>query len=88
VYICSDNGLSSTDGKSWVTYKKNDNNDDGIAIIKNYGRVYDSTSYEKTTREIPLSPSIAHNFTIGVDADKNFIWVATEHGVSRGELLK
>ena len=42
----------------------------------------------KTTREIPLSPSIAHNFTIGVDADKDFLWVATEKGVSRGELLK
>ena len=43
---------------------------------------------EKSIRELPLSPSIAHNFIIGVDADDNYLWVATEGGVSRGELLK
>ncbi len=87
VFICSDKGLSSTDGKSWVTYKKNDNNNDGMAIIKNFGRNDDNT-INKTTKEIPLSPSIAHNFIIGVDADKDVLWVATEKGVSRGELMK
>ncbi len=88
VFICSDQGLSSTNGSSWVTYKKNDNNSDGMAIIKNSGRSYDSTSFIKTVRELPLSPSIAHNFIIGVDVDDNYLWVATEGGVSRGELLK
>jgi len=88
VFICSDQGLSSTDGHNWVTYKKNDNSPDGVAIIKNFGRSYDSTSYTKTTRELQLSPSIAQNFTIGVDADDKYLWVATEGGVSRGELLK
>jgi hypothetical protein len=87
VFICSDKGLSSTDGKSWVTYKKNDNNNDGIAIVKNFSRNDDSIA-DKTTKEIPLSPSIANNFIIGVDADKDVLWVATEKGVSRGELLK
>jgi ligand-binding sensor domain-containing protein len=87
VFICSDKGLSSTNGKSWVTYKKNEKGSDGMAIIKNYGRIDDKTA-DKTTRELPLSPSIAHNFIIGVDADKDYLWVATEMGVSRGELLK
>ena len=87
VFICSDNGLSSTNGKSWVTYKKNDDNSNGKAIITNYGRDDDST-INKSIREIPLSPSIAHNFIIGVDADKDVLWVATAKGVSRGELLK
>jgi hypothetical protein len=87
VFICSDKGLSSTNGKSWVTYRKNENNSDGMATVKNYGRIDDKTT-DKTTRELPLSPSIAHNFIIGVDADRNFLWVATEKGVSRGELLK
>jgi hypothetical protein len=87
VYICSDNGLSSTDGKSWVTYKKDDNSSNGKAIIKNYGRVDDDTPV-KTTKEIPLSPSIAHNFIIGVDEENGVLWVATSKGVSRGELLK
>lgn len=87
VFVCTDRGLSSTNGKSWVTYKKNDNNKDGMAIVKNYGRIDDDTK-NKSTREIPLSPSISHNFTIGVDADGDKLWVATSQGVSCGELLK
>lgn len=87
VFVCSDKGLSSTNGKSWVTYKKNENNSDGLTIIKNYARNDDSTVVH-STKEIPSSPSIAHNFIIGVDADDNYLWVATEGGVSRGELLK
>ena len=87
VFICSDNGLSSTNGKSWVTYKKNDNDSNGKAIISNFSRDDDKKT-DKTTKEIPMSPSIAHNFIIGVDADKDVLWVATEKGVSRGELLR
>jgi ligand-binding sensor domain-containing protein len=87
VFICTDNGLSCTNGKSWVTYKRNDSNSNGKAIITNYGRDDDSTVVH-TTKEIPSSPSIAHNFIIGVDADDEYLWVATEGGVSRGELMK
>ena len=78
VFICSDNGLSSTNGKSWVTYKKNDGREDGKVIITN----------GKEKKEITASTSIAHNFIIGVDAKDDVIWVATEDGVSRGELIK
>jgi len=78
VFICCDNGLSSFDGETWVTYKKNDNNTDGKAII----------TKGKSVREIPLSPSISHNFIIGVDARDEELWVATSKGVCRGELLK
>ncbi len=78
VFVCCDNGLSSTDGTTWVTYKKDDNSENGKAIITN--------GTEK--KEIPLSPSIAHNFIIGVDADENYLWVATAKGVSRGELMR
>jgi hypothetical protein len=77
VYICSDKGLSSTDGITWVTYKKFDNSAEGKAIL----------TRGKEVKEIPLSPSISHNFTIGVDADEDELWVATSHGVCRGELL-
>jgi ligand-binding sensor domain-containing protein len=78
VFVCSDNGLSSTDGSTWVTYKKDDNSENGKAIITN--------GNEK--KEIPLSPSISHNFIIGVDAADDVLWVATSKGVSRGELLR
>jgi hypothetical protein len=77
VYVCSDKGLSCTDGTTWVTYKKFDNSTDGKAIV----------TKGKEVKEIPLSPSISHNFTIGVDADEDEIWIATSHGVCRGELL-
>lgn len=78
VFVCSDNGLSSTDGTTWVTYKKDDNSESGKAIITN--------GNEK--KEIPLSPSISHNFIIGVDAQDDVLWVATSKGVSRGELIR
>lgn len=78
VFVCCDNGLSSTDGTTWVTYKKDDNSENGKAIITN--------GTEK--KEIPLSPSISHNFIIGVDARDDELWVATSKGVCRGELMK
>ena len=78
MFVCSDKGLSCTDGKNWVTYKKNDNNENGVAII--------TTATEK--KELALTPSIANNFIIGVDAEDGVLWVATSKGVSRGELLK
>jgi len=77
-FICCDNGLSSFDGTTWVTYKKDDNSENGKAIITN--------GTEK--KEVPLSPCIAHNFTIGVDAQDDVLWVATSKGVSRGELIR
>jgi ligand-binding sensor domain-containing protein len=78
VFVCSDKGLSSTDGTNWVSYYRNENNYDGKAVIING---------DKRT-ELPLSPSISHNFIIGVDADEDELWVATSHGVCRGELIR
>jgi len=77
-YSCTDRGLSATDGKTWVTYKRNEKNENGVAILTN--------GTEK--KEIVQSPGIAHSFIIGVDADKDFLWVATSKGVSCGELIK
>ncbi|HLP74968.1 MAG TPA: hypothetical protein VK155_18840 [Bacteroidales bacterium] len=76
--VCCDNGFSTTDGKTWVTYKKNDNDANGKAIITS----------GKDKKEIPLSPSISNNFIIGVDAKDNYVWLATSKGVCRGELMK
>jgi ligand-binding sensor domain-containing protein len=78
VFVCSDKGLSSFNGKTWVTYKKNDKDENGKAIVTN----------GKSVKEIPMNPCIAHNFIIGVDAKDDVLWVATEKGVSRGELIK
>jgi ligand-binding sensor domain-containing protein len=76
-YGCTDKGLSTTDGNTWVTYKRNENDENGVAII--------TSGKEKT--EIPQRPSIAHSFVINSDAKGDVVWVATSKGVSRGEVI-
>ncbi|MGB5436825.1 MAG: hypothetical protein WBM98_13105, partial [Maribacter sp.] len=78
VFICTDKGLSTTDGNNWITYTKNATNGNGKAVLLN----------DAKTTQVNMSPSISHNYTIGVDVDGEEIWVATSKGVSRGELLK
>jgi ligand-binding sensor domain-containing protein len=78
VYVCSDKGLSTFNGTTWVTYKRNEHDPNGKAIV----------TTGKEVKEIPMSPCIAQNFIIGVDASGDDIWVATSKGVSHGELLK
>ncbi|HPA87281.1 MAG TPA: hypothetical protein PK106_05755 [Bacteroidales bacterium] len=78
VFVCSDQGLSSFNGKTWVTYKKNDGSVNGKALV------FKGTEIVK---ELPLNPSISHNFIIGVDAEDGVLWVATSQGVCRGELI-
>lgn len=77
-YICTDQGLSVTNGTDWMTYLKNKENKNGKVVI---------TQGEKKT-EKPLSPSLSHNFILGVDVQDDVIWVATSYGLSRGELIK
>lgn len=78
VYACSDQGLSGFNGKTWVTYKKNEHDANGKAIVTEGDNV----------KEIPMSPCISHNFIIGVDSNEKELWVATAHGVSRGEIMQ
>lgn len=77
-YACTDKGLSTTDGTTWVTYKRNEKDENGVAII---------TTGDKK-KEIPLTPSIAHSFVINADTKDNVIWVATSKGLSRGEVIQ
>lgn len=77
-FICTDKGLSSTDGKNWVTYTKNESDYSGKAVITEDGKV----------SELPMSTSISHNYVLGVDIEDDVIWIATSEGVSRGELIK
>ncbi len=78
VYVCSDKGFSTFDGETWVTYKKNENAENGKAIITN----------GKEIKEVAQTPSISHNFIIGADANDDVVWVATSKGVSRGVVLR
>ncbi len=76
-YACTDKGLSTFDGNTWVTYKKNENDNDGVAII--------TSGSEK--KEIKQSPSLAHSFIINAEAKGDVIWVCTSKGLSRGEVI-
>ena len=77
VFIATDKGLSCTDGENWVTYTKNKNNFNGRATI----------IMGASKKEITLTPSISHNFILGVDLKDDMIWIATSEGLSRGQLL-
>ncbi len=77
-YACTDKGFSTTDGNTWVTYKKNENNADGVAII---------THGDERT-EIKQSPSLSNSFIINAEAKEDVVWVATSHGLSRGEVIQ
>ena len=77
VLICTDKGLSCTDGENWITYTRNSDNHNGKAAILKAG----------VKSKIDLSPSISHNYTLGVDLKDDVIWVATSEGVCRGEAL-
>jgi ligand-binding sensor domain-containing protein len=78
VYICSDKGLSTFNGVTWITYKKDATGFDGKAIITN----------GKDVKEIRQSPAISHSYIIGVDAKGDDLWVATSSGVSHGVIIK
>ncbi|MFK5889128.1 MAG: hypothetical protein QM486_00175 [Flavobacteriaceae bacterium] len=77
-YLCTDKGLSTTDGKNWVTYTTNNTTKTGKATLTN--------GTKKTN--LAMNSSISHNFVLGVDVKDTIIWVATSKGISRGELIK
>jgi hypothetical protein len=78
VYLCTDLGLSSFNGNTWVSYQRNENDYKGKVLITNGDEL----------KEIEASTSISHNFVMGVDTQGDEIWIATSKGVSRGEKLK
>jgi ligand-binding sensor domain-containing protein len=78
-YGCTDKGLSTTDGTTWVTYKRNEHDNNGVAII---------SQGKDVKKVISMSPCLAHSFVINADAKGDVIWVATSDGLSRGEVLR
>ena len=77
-FLCTDKGLSTTDGENWVTYKRNKSNSKGeIILTKGNNKAVKNTSN-----------AISHNFVMGVDVKDNVIWLATSKGICQGKLLK
>ncbi len=78
-YLCTDKGLSSFDGATWVTYKKNETNKGGEILIQE----------GENKRSVKTASSIANNFVTGIDFQgEDVIWVVTSKGVSRGVISR
>jgi ligand-binding sensor domain-containing protein len=77
VFLCTDEGLSSFNGQTWVSYRKDENRKSGrINVYEN-----------EKARSVKAGTSIAHNFVIGVDFQGDYIWLATSKGLSRGKII-
>jgi branched-chain amino acid transport system substrate-binding protein len=73
-WVASDQGLSFTDGDGWATYRRRE---DGRGEVRFF-----QGKQELESRITPAA--LADNFTLGVDARGDDVWVATGHGVSHG----
>jgi ligand-binding sensor domain-containing protein len=77
-WACTDKGLSAlvdfpTD--TWVTYNRNEENCDGVAIIQRGKEVI---------KKVPTEGSIPHRFVLCVDFQGDDVWVGTSKGLARG----
>jgi len=77
-WVCTDKGLSAlidftTD--TWVTYKKNEENDDGVAIV---------SRGKEAIKTVSTKGAIPHNFVLCVDFQGDDVWVGTSKGLARG----
>jgi len=72
VFLCTDEGLSSFNSKEWITYKTSG---------KGGERLYWKDGLKSSKSD---ATGISHDFTIGMDFQDEYIWVATSYGLSRG----
>ena len=78
-WVCTDKGLSvlvdfPTD--TWVTYNKNDEGSDGVAVI--------SHGKEKV-KTVATKGAIPNKFVLCVDFQGDDVWVGTSKGLARGK---
>jgi ligand-binding sensor domain-containing protein len=77
-WVCTDKGLSAlidftTD--TWVTYKKNEEDRNGVAIV---------SQGKEAIKTVPTKGAIPHNFVLCVDFQGDDVWVGTSKGLARG----
>ncbi len=73
-WLCTDNGLTVSDGAAWVTFRRSAA---GRNVITRRGIAGKTAAH---------GPGLAHNFILGVDVRGTEVWVATAHGISRGRI--
>jgi len=77
-WSCTDKGLSAmvhfpTD--TWVTYTKNEKDNDGTAVI---------SRGKEVIKTVPTKGAISNNFVICVEFQGDDVWVGTSKGLARG----
>lgn len=77
-WVCTDKGLSvlmdfPTD--TWVTYKKNEHDDNGTATI---------SRGKEPVKTLPTRGAIPHNFVLCADFQEEDVWIGTSKGLARG----
>ncbi|MFI5180054.1 MAG: hypothetical protein ACHQPI_01525 [Thermoanaerobaculia bacterium] len=75
-WICTDQGLSVTDGESWATYRHAEGGGGRVSISRP-GRPTE-TRRMKTT--------LPNDFVLGAALGDGEVWLATSHGLARGVL--
>jgi len=78
-WVCTDKGLSQLahfETDTWVTYKKNEKDDNGVAII---------SRGKEVIKTIPTKGAIPHNFVLAIDFQGDDVWVGTSKGLARGD---
>jgi ligand-binding sensor domain-containing protein len=75
VWLCTDNGLSNFNGKTWITYRPVPNSNKGEVII----------TEGENKKTLITSESISNNFIWGMDYQDDIVWVASAKGLSKGK---
>jgi ligand-binding sensor domain-containing protein len=75
VWLCTDNGLSNFNGKTWITYRPKPDSNKGEVII----------TEGENKKTLITNESISNNFIWGMDYDDDVVWVASAKGLSKGK---
>jgi ligand-binding sensor domain-containing protein len=75
VWLCTDNGLSNFNGKTWITYRPVPNSKKGEVII----------TEGDNKKTLITNESISNNFIWGMDYQDDVVWVASAKGLSKGK---
>jgi ligand-binding sensor domain-containing protein len=74
-WFCTDKGLAYYDGRNWAVYRP------ALDTGKPQMTVRDAAGH---VTEIPVETAPAHNYVLGIDFQRQDIWVATANGLSHG----
>lgn len=75
-WFSTDKGLAYYDGTNWVVYRP--------SLDTHKPEMFITDVNGKSKKEIPVRTAPSHNYILGVDFQKEDIWVATAHGLSHG----